>query len=257
MVPHLLRDVDRIEADLVVLLAQGALHEEEAEAADLQPRPLDQRRLADPLAVDVDAVGAVQVGDRVLRAVPAHLRVAAGDLRVVQHEVVVAGAADTRLLAAEQGQRGGDSPLVLGGTRAAALGDPAPGLSRAALARPLDARFASQAGRLRLAVGIDGEDQQVIAELDQVARLERHILPWPAVDDQPVGAAEVARVIQPVGTECDLQMLPADPVILDNDLVAIGAPDRDRLRAKRDDLLLAVRASHRDQRDVRRRNPRR
>ena len=40
----LLRDIDRIEPDLVVLLAERALHEEEAERADLHARALGERR---------------------------------------------------------------------------------------------------------------------------------------------------------------------------------------------------------------------
>src|SRR4051794_15041690 len=148
-----------------MLLAERALDEEEAEAADLHARVLDERRLADALAIDVNAVRAVQVGDQVLRAVPADLRVAPGDLRVVQHEVVVSRAADGRLLLAEEHQRGGDAALILGALAGAnALRGAALRLDRTALARPLDARRAAHPGRVRQAIGVHREDQQVPTE---------------------------------------------------------------------------------------------
>ena len=51
MLAHLLGDIDRIEADMVVLLAKRALHKEEAEGADLHPHALDSgdSRMRSPL----------------------------------------------------------------------------------------------------------------------------------------------------------------------------------------------------------------
>jgi hypothetical protein len=202
-------DAGQLEVDL----GHGGVLEDEAGGADPDARAVDELRLRDHLVVDERAVGRAEVADRV--AVEA-----ADDLAVVARDVGVVGHHDgVRVLAADRGPLGVELDLV---SLAVALG--------------IDQR--AGAG---LDIGAGGgrvvERQFRSADADDVAVLECLLLDEHAVEQRPVGRAEVLDL--PTALELDHGAVPARRLAVRDGHLAVGRPaDRRRVQTIERELLL-------------------
>ncbi len=245
------------------------LDEAEPDVAEVDGVAAAQLDLAVVLAVDPHAVARLQIHDRVAAGVGlAHdLGVVAADRPVVDHHVVVVGAADDHLLlgqlelAAGEVRRQHDDAGVAAGRGHRRRGDrPGGGVGvgqaqrhrrrrhrrawhrRGQLRRveALDRLGARVLVRDRLLDALGLQLDQVVADLDAVAdRQDGALGDAGAVDPHAVVATQIFDRDRPVG--------PADPRVLARDValgqadgVALLAADRDLVAHQRDDRRLSL-----------------